>query len=142
MRVLTVRTTLVRAYSRMAATRSKSRGVRLAGFFISSFIVPPSSFPRALQRLGELVAQRVSRGGDIGQQLLVVGQQFVRIAVLGGFRVGVLDVEVVVAGFDLVERDGPGERSFLAAGAAGFPPRSPSDARVRHVACRARQTGS
>ncbi len=38
---------------------------------------------------------------------------------LGGFSVGVLDIEVVVAGLDLIQADLPGKRCLLAAGAAG-----------------------
>ena len=60
------------------------------------------------QRLRQFVLQLVAGLLHLGEQLLIAGEQFVRVGVGDAGVVGVLDVEVVAGRLDLGERDLPG----------------------------------
>jgi hypothetical protein len=65
--------------------------------------------------------QFCSRLGDLGEELLVFRQDMVHVAGAGVGGVRVLEIEVEVAGFDLVDGDTPGLLVFHAGGkAVGF----------------------
>jgi len=69
----------------------------------------------------EFLFQRGAGGGDLGEELFILGQEVVHVA--GAFVgvVRVFKVEVVVAGLDLLDGDTPGELVFNAGSeAAGF----------------------
>ena len=72
----------------------------------------------------EFLLQRGAGGGDLGEELFVFGQEVVHVAGAGVGVVRVLEVEVEVAGLDLVDGDAPGLLVFHAANRLRAPPRS------------------
>ena len=62
----------------------------------------------------EFLFQRGAGGGDLGEELFVFGQEVVHVAGAGVGVVRVLEVEVEVAGLDLVDGDAPGLLVFHA----------------------------
>ncbi len=57
----------------------------------------------------EFLFQPAARLGDLGEELFVFGQEVVHIARAVVGIVGVFEVEVIIAGLDLIERDAPCE---------------------------------
>ena len=62
----------------------------------------------------EFLFQLAAGFGDLGEELFVFGQEVFDLAGAGVGVVRVLEVEVVVAGFDLLDGDAPGLLGFLA----------------------------
>ena len=62
----------------------------------------------------EFLFQRGAGRGDLGEELFVFGQEVVHVAGAGVGVVRVLEVEVEVAGLDLVDGDAPGLLVFHA----------------------------
>ena len=79
----------------------------------SDFILHTSTFILTTKRPLQLKPQRTARLGDLGEELFVFGQEVVHVAGAGVGVVRVLEVEVEVAGLDVVDGDAPGLLVFL-----------------------------